>query len=99
MAQVIKYPIQITYTQEVHMPRGAIILSAALELRPQQETLVVCALVDDANPDEPRTVRLDGTTSPSEGLYTETGELAGGFKFLGTVTMANGFSMFHIFAK
>lgn len=85
MIAVFKYPFRAVDTQTLKMHEGAVILSAAM----QRNTACVWARVDTSKPLVERIIHVLGT-----------GHDVGGRKlghFIGTVLMADGDLVFHVF--
>ncbi len=61
MTTIYKYPFQITGTQELSLPKGAIILHAGLDGGNQP---CIWAVVEPSNPSQPQLVYLTGTGGP-----------------------------------
>lgn len=57
MKQIFKYPVKVSRTQEIEMPKGAEILS----LQTQNNTPYIWALVDEDLPKEYRFFEVFGT--------------------------------------
>lgn len=86
-----KYPLAVVDHQTIDMPTGARVLS----VHEQHGQLCMWAEVN-ANPDGPtetRHVRIKGTGHP-----IEQGEMIG-FKFLGTVLVAGGSLVWHVYVR
>ena len=86
MKRIFKYPLRITYTQELSLPIGSEILSVAN----QDDNIVLYALVDDSLPcTHNYQVRIYGTGD----VATDEAD------FVGTVSMHNSRFMFHVFTR
>ena len=87
MARVIfKYPLKLTDTQLVEIPEGAERLTVQL----QRDTICLWAIVDIRKQNEVRTVHIVGTGHPVPDGFLE---------FLGTVQMAGGSLVWHVFME
>lgn len=84
MQKIYKYPLPICDLHTIALPVGAKILSVGV----QAETPCIWALVDVSAKVEPRHFRLYGTGHPF-GEQKQT--------FIGTVLMAGGALVFHLF--
>ncbi len=78
-----KFPLQLTDTQKIPMPKDAQILSAQV----QDGTLCIWALVDPDRPKEERKIEIHGTGNASVNLLPKT--------FIGTAQM--GMFVWHVF--
>ena len=77
MQTIYKYPLQLTDEQEIHMPKGAKILT----IQTQKGYPCLWVQVDDKQPQTPRTIITRGTGHPipdSTLLYLGTYQLDGG---------------------
>ncbi len=86
--QIWKWPLEVTDLQQVQMPRGAKVLSVQMQYgRPK-----VWALVDEREPQEPRSFATFGTGNPlpPDGHYG---------RFLGTYQFHGGNLVFHVFEQ
>ena len=93
--KVFRYPVELTDEQVITMPEGAQILSVARREGSRvvlgvgsNEAVELWALVDPYAPPEQRHIRVIGTGHP-----VPSDEL----DFLGTVQLAQGLLIFHIF--
>lgn len=86
MRTIYKYPLQVADVQEVVLPSGAYMLSAQM----QSGNLCLWALVDTNECLETRTVCMYGTGH-------RVNQAVEAMQFLGTVQMADGGLVFHLF--
>jgi hypothetical protein len=87
METIYKYPLVITGSQEVLLPKGASVLSVGV----QHDTICIWALVDPTEPFEPQHLRIFGTGQP---IPEDPDEL---LLFLGTVLTGGGRFVWHVF--
>ena len=80
-----KYQLAMIDDQKIEMPRKARILSVQV----QDDVPCLWALVDDDAPTEQRAVRIAGTGHRVSGWSAEN--------FVGTVQLAGGTLVFHVF--
>lgn len=81
-----KYPLIIEDEQTLQMPRGAVILSAQV----QHGSLFLWAMVDPTQPHDERDIEIIGTGME----FSEAPR-----NYIGTVQMAGGNLVWHIFEK
>lgn len=86
MRRIFKYPLQITDIQYVMMPKGAEILSVAV----QNEIVCLWALVNPELQYVSREIRIVGTGNPAPD---------GNVRFIGTVLMLDGQLVWHVFEE
>ena len=86
MAKIFKYPLEITDVQVIALPKGAVVLSVGLQF----DRLCIWALVDDGVAKEDRIFYVVGTGHP---MPVES------MTFLGTVQMAGGMLIWHVFIQ
>jgi len=84
MATIWKFPFRINDTVLLDMPRNARVLSVQL----QHDVPCLWALVNPANRDEQRTFRIRGTGHSHDD---------DGGQFIGTIQMAGGNLVWHVF--
>ena len=86
MKTVWKFPLGVADSQVILLPKGAKILSVAV----QMNIPCIWAMVDSSETQkESRTILMRGTGHPANGAENA--------KFLGTVILYNGQIVFHIF--
>ena len=85
MKTIYKYPLIITDSQIVEMPKGAKILT----VQTQNDTVCLLALVDTERPPEQHTIFIFGTGHPF--LLNKSAT------YLGTVQTNNGMLVWHVF--
>jgi hypothetical protein len=85
-----KYSLERTDEQRVNMPRGARVLSVGIQ---NAMDIVVWAIVDPMQPREPRTFWVVGTGHPFPPSAVAINQ------FVGTVLIAGGMLVFHIFTE
>lgn len=89
MNTIYKYPIEVTDTQVVRMPKNAEILS----IQVQNETVCLWAKVDsNEKVMEERSISVYGTGHPMV-------HIGGKEIFLGTIQLAAGKLVFHVFER
>lgn len=88
MRKIFKYQLEIVDYQIIDIKRPAISLSVA----EQYDGIVMYAMVDDNEESIPIDVRMIGTGHPIKDDIDS-------YKFLGTVKLARGELMFHVFTR
>ena len=88
MRKIFKYQLEITDYQTIEVKSPAVLLSVA----EQNNQIVMYAIVDDLEYGIPVDVMIIGTGRPIKDDVEN-------YKFLGTVKLANGRLMFHVFAR
>lgn len=84
MKRIFKYPLQTRDEQTLQMPRDSSPLCVQMQGGP-----CLWAVVDDAQPTEPRTVRMIGTGHPIPDADT--------LVYVGTYQLHGGALVFHVF--
>jgi hypothetical protein len=100
MTKVFKYPAGVYDLQAIEMPRNSKIISAST----QSGNINIYAMVDDEEKQkELRYIRIAGTGHPlkGKGLTSHntgrTCEDINHMQFIGTVSLANGSLVFHVY--
>lgn len=88
MRKIFKYPLEVTDYQTVRVKRPAMLLSVA----EQNNGIVMYVMVDDLESEIPIDVRIIGTGHPINDDIEN-------YEFLGTVKLAGGGLMFHVFGR
>lgn len=88
MDTIHKYSLQMLDRQEIALPKGTTVLSVGTPQANETSAIMLWARVDTMQPKEKRVFAIIGT-----GHRMPTGQL----RFIGTVFMARGTLVFHVF--